>query len=190
LKHDGKLYWSKKIFAKRADKINQYIKEWNSVGFRSPAMHFKPSWIHDLDIEYDCSTFDTDPFEPYASSLNSIYPIQIPGNGKVNSYIELPYTMPQDWTLYIILKEKTINIWKQKLDWIAQNGGMALLITHPDYMDWSKGKIGTCSYPVGYYEELLGYIKSKYHGQYWHALPKNVASFWAKSMKNSKNEAL
>jgi hypothetical protein len=30
--------------------------------------------------------------------------------------------------------EKTISIWKKKLDWIVEKGGMALLITHPDYM--------------------------------------------------------
>ena len=30
-----------------------------------------------------------------------------------------------------------------------------------------------------YYEEFLEYIKSKYEGQYWHALPRDVARFWA-----------
>ena len=78
LNHDGKLYWSRKIFNKRSVKINRYLKEWNSVGFRSPAMHYEPFWLHDLEIEYDASTFDTDPFEPYPSAADSIFPICIP----------------------------------------------------------------------------------------------------------------
>src|SRR6516164_8618023 len=37
-------------------------------------------------------------------------------------YVELPYTLPQDSTLFILLGEKTTNIWQRKLDWIAQHG--------------------------------------------------------------------
>ena len=50
LKHDGKLYKSHQIFQKRAAKINEYLKAWNSVGFRSPGMHRNLEWIHDLEI--------------------------------------------------------------------------------------------------------------------------------------------
>jgi hypothetical protein len=37
-------------------------------------------------------------------------------------------------------------------------------------------------YPMEFYEELLGYVKSKYEGQYWNALPKEMASFWKERM--------
>ena len=33
-----------------------------------------------------------------------------------------------------------------------------------------------------FYEELLDYIKSKYEGQYWHALSKKMAKFWKEKM--------
>src|SRR5213076_1045294 len=56
--------------------------------------------------------------------------IQSSGNG----YVELPYTLPQDSTLFLLLRERTPDIWFQKLDWIAKHGGMALLDVHPDYM--------------------------------------------------------
>jgi hypothetical protein len=46
-------------------------------------------------------------------------------------YVELPYTLPQDFTLFTVMREKDIDIWKKKLDWIVEKGGMALLITHP-----------------------------------------------------------
>ena len=41
--------------------------------------------------------------------------------------------------LFILMKEKNINIWKQKLDWIAEHGVMALMNTHPDYMNFDGG---------------------------------------------------
>ena len=37
--HDGKLYYSKKIFDKRVPYINQAIEKYNAVGFRSPMVH-------------------------------------------------------------------------------------------------------------------------------------------------------
>ena len=45
------------------------------------------------------------------------------------------------------MKEKNIDIWKQKLDWIAENGGMALVNAHPDYMNFDGGKLGIEEYP-------------------------------------------
>ena len=51
-----------------------------------------------------------------------------------SGYVELPYTLPQDSTLFLLLCEKTTDIWRRKLDWIAAHGGMALIDTHPDYM--------------------------------------------------------
>ena len=77
LKHDGKLFRSRKIFSERAIKINQYLKEWNSVGFRAPAVHHKLDWIAELNIEYDLSTFDTDPFEPQPDGVGTIFPFII-----------------------------------------------------------------------------------------------------------------
>ncbi len=57
LLHDGKLYQSREIFSQRAAKINNYLKEWKAVGFRSPSMHHNFEWIGDLEIEYDSSSF-------------------------------------------------------------------------------------------------------------------------------------
>jgi hypothetical protein len=179
LTHDGKLYRSRNIFNKRAVRINHYLKEWESVGFRSGAMHHNLSWIHDLNIEYDSSTFDTDPFEPQPEGVRGIFPFWVPGKSGPNGYVELPYTLPQDFTLFVVMQEQSIDIWKHKFDWIAKNGGMALVITHPDYMNFDGKKQWIEEYPVEYYIELLEYIKcSKFEGQYWHVLPKDVARFW------------
>jgi len=86
----------------------------------------------------------------------------------------LPYTLPQDSTLFLILRETTPEIWMRKLDWIAQHGGMALVDVHPDYMSFN-GSWKTTKYPVALYREFLTYLKTRYAGEYWHALPRDVA---------------
>jgi len=144
-------------------------------------MHHNLGWVHDLDIKYDASTFDTDPFEPQSDGVSTIFPFWVQGSNK-RGYVELPYTLPQDFTLFVLLQEKDIDIWKQKLDWIAEKGGMALLNTHPDYMNFGGKELRAEEYPAEYYEEFLHYIESKYHGRYWHALPRDIAGFWIQNM--------
>ncbi len=186
LKHDGKLFQSRKKFDQQAIRINQYLKEWESVGFVSPSMHRNLDWMHELNIEYDASTFDTDPFEPQPEGMSTIFPFTVHGCNGHRGYVELPYTLPQDFTLFIIMQEKNIEIWKQKLDWIVENGGMALLITHPDYMNYKKDSCTIEEYPAEFYEELLDYVKSKYKGQYWNPLPREIARFWQEKMVDGK----
>jgi peptidoglycan/xylan/chitin deacetylase (PgdA/CDA1 family) len=177
LNHKQNPFRSKKVFQKQIININRYLNEWKSVGFRAPCMYHNLDWIHDMNIEYDASTFDTDPFEPQPDGMRTIFPFWVQKNRTGKGYVELPYTLPQDFTLFVLMKERSIDIWKQKLDWIVENGGMALLITHPDYMNFGSEKLHYDEYPVGYYEEFLNYISSKYEGQYWHVLPKEIAKF-------------
>lgn len=181
LNHDGKLYFSKQTFDERAAKINMYLKNWNAVGFRSPAMHHNLRWICGLDIEYDASTFDTDPFEPQPEGMNTIFPFCVVCNNKKKKYIELPYTLPQDSTLYLYLGEKSIDIWKRKMKWIVKNGGMVMVITHPDYMNFKAWKSGSLEYPADYYRQFLNYILENYKDMYWPVLPNEIATFWKKN---------
>jgi len=102
--------------------------------------------------------------------------------GGAGGYIELPYTLPQDFTLFVLLGEKTPAIWQRKLDWIAEHGGMALFITHPDYMTFPDGSgEKAAEYPVELYRQFLEYVRSRYSGQYWHALPREVAAHLVRS---------
>lgn len=179
LRHDGKLYRSRKIFHETAERINRYLMDWGSVGFRSPSMHHELEWLHDLNIQYDSSTFDTDPFEPQPDGAGTIFPFFVPSLSGGSGYVEMPYTIPQDFTVFMLLKEKNIQIWKAKLDWIAANGGMALLNTHPDYMSFGRKRSFGCSqYPAELYEEFLLDVTKRYAGTYWQALPREMAIFW------------
>jgi len=185
LKHDGRLFTSEKIFRYRAKQINRYLKEWKSSGFSSPSMHHNLEWMHYLNILHGTTTFDTDPFEPQSDGIGTIFPFWVSKGRDKNGYLELPYTLAQDHSLFIIMEQKDIRIWQEKLDWIAEKGGMALLNTHPDYQRYNAGLLKNEEYPSEYYEEFLKYVKTRYKGQYWNALPSEVARFWSENMLNS-----
>lgn len=179
LHHDGRLFQSRAIFRERAAGINAYLREWRSVGFCSPASHHNLEWTHDLDILHDSSTFDTDPFEPQPDGCETIYPFVVVDPERRRGYVELPYTLPQDFTLFVLLRERTNQIWRRKLAWIAARGGMALLITHPDYMGIGRARPGFEEYPVTLYEDFLRHALQEYGSQCWQALPRDVASWVA-----------
>jgi hypothetical protein len=146
-------------------------------------------WMHALDIDHCISTFDTDPFEPQPDSVGTIFPFVVrrkpdapassppglPASQLPSFFVELPYTLPQDSTLFLILQEQTIAIWTKKLDWVAEKGGMVLLNSHPDYMDFEGGSDDGLSYPVSHYIDFLTYLKTRHAGMYYHALPAEIA---------------
>ena len=113
---------------RRAKRINAHLKELDAVGFRSPLTMRNPEWMQALEIEYDLSFFDTDPYEPMPGGTMSIWPFIL------GHFVELPYTLMQDYTLTAVLGETTPRLWLQKVDFIERYHGMALVNTHPDYL--------------------------------------------------------
>jgi glycosyltransferase involved in cell wall biosynthesis len=201
LKHDGHLFASQRGFKRRAERIKGYARKWGASGFRSGFMLRNLDWLHDLDVQYDASTFDTDPFEPQPDGGQTIFPFWVPNpftnndsqfrrDGSANGYVELPYTLPQDFTLFSLLRETTADIWLRKLDWVAQNGGMALVDAHPDYMAFSGAptrKRG--EYPVELYKQLLEHVRLNHRGEYWQPLPREVAAFVIQAQNAASNVA-
>jgi hypothetical protein len=178
LKHDGKLFSSKKVFDQRAPWINAYLKKWGTRGFTTPSMIRNHDWMHELDMDYCVSTFDTDPFEPQSDGAGTIFPYWVKNEASNRRFLELPYTLVQDFTLFVILGEKNTDIWQQKLDWIAFKGGMALLNSHTDYMNFGGGRLEGEEYPVTQYVNFLKWIQDTYKDRYWHVLPSKVLGFW------------
>lgn len=204
LHHDGRLYLTQRDFSENAKWINLYLKAWGAKGFRSGFMLRNLDWLHELNIEYDASTFDTDPFEPQPDGVGTIFPFWIPrpdfgiasGSGLRDSdagaepgYVQLPYTLPQDSTLFVLLREPTPVIWLRKLDWIASHGGMALVNVHSDNLRFPGDPPSPRTFPVAHYVELLEYVKRRYAGAYWQPLPHEVAEF-GKAIRPPKPNAL
>jgi peptidoglycan/xylan/chitin deacetylase (PgdA/CDA1 family) len=208
LHHDGKLFLNEREFHRNADRINRYLRDWGASGFRSGFMLHNLDWIHALNLQYDASTFDTDPFEPQPQGQHTIFPFWVPhpesgkrkaesGNQKADhgpktsdlgprtsplasdrtGYVELPYTLPQDSTLFVLLGERHPDIWFQKLDWIARHGGMALVNVHPDYTRFAHESPSARTFPVELYTRFLGYARQRYGDSFWQPLPQEVARF-------------
>jgi len=169
LKHDGRLFNSSKEFLCCAEKINHYLTEFGAVGFRAPLTIRNPEWMQALNIEYDLSFFDTDPFEPIPGGTMSIWPFF------TGHFVELPYTLVQDYTLTSVLGETTPKIWLEKVDFIEKYHGMALVNSHPDYLSQKAN--------WNVYHEFL--IALKHRKGFWHALPRDVANWWRNRAANS-----
>jgi hypothetical protein len=188
LYHDGKYYDSKSVFLERACKINQYLAKWGCSGYRAPCMQNKLDWFHELNIEYDASTFDTDPFEPKPLGAGTIFPFIVTCRETEDKYVELPYTLAQDFTLFVLMGQRNTDIWKRKLDWLVRRGGMALINTHPDYMRFDGAACGNEEYPVRYYEQFLRHVQATHGGQYWHVLPRDLARFWMRMGQDDQHD--
>jgi hypothetical protein len=163
LRHDGKLFWSQAEFMRRAERINRYLHELEAVGFRAPLTHRHAEWMQALEIEYDLSFFDTDPYEPMPGGTMSLWPFA------VGHFIELPYTLVQDYVLAAVLQQRTPGIWLDKVDLIESYHGMVLLNSHPDYMRDDVALLEI-------YREFLYEVRER--GGFWHALPRDVARWW------------
>lgn len=187
LHHDGKLFSSRRGFSAKAIQINRYLREWGAVGFRAGFMLRNLDWYHELNVRYDASTFDTDPFEPMPDGAGTIFPFWIPcppqrppDHPGRHGYVELPYTLPQDSTLFLLLGETTPAIWRDKLDWIAAHGGMALVNVHPDYLRFPDEPVRPATYPSEHYRALLDHLRHRHAGQYWNPTPAQLAAWVAR----------
>jgi peptidoglycan/xylan/chitin deacetylase (PgdA/CDA1 family) len=162
LHHDGKTFRSASEFLGQAEGINRHLQQFKALGFRAPLTHRNPGWMQALDMDYDLSFFDTDPYEPVAGGTMSLWPFT------VGRFLELPYTLVQDHTLTEVLKETTPRIWLEKVDFIRRYSGMALVITHPDYLrnptSWRM------------YADFLRVMRNR--ADFWHALPRDLAGWW------------
>ena len=142
--------------------MQDFAKRWNAVGFRSPATQRVWEWMPLLGFDYDSSYPDTDPYEPQPGGCCSWLPFFNDG------LVELPITLPQDYTLFTILRHESAQLWLEKTEFLRERGGMALLITHPDYMLERR--------PRNAYRELLDAYRDD--PTVWRALPCEVSSWW------------
>jgi hypothetical protein len=162
LYHDGRDLESLPLLRERLPAIRAYAERWNAVGFRSPATHRRWEWMPLLGFAYDSSYPDTDPFEPDAGGCCSWLPFFN------ENLVELPITLPQDYTLFVILRRQDETAWVEKANFLKGRGGLALLITHPDYL---------LSEPLlDIYSRYLETFRAD--TSVWRALPRDVADWW------------
>jgi hypothetical protein len=165
LNHDGKLYDSHSRFLRRADAINRYGRNYGARGFRGAVLYRKPEWLGALDFSFDMSIPNVAHLDPQRGGCCTVMPYFI-GN-----ILEIPVTTTQDYTLFHLLGERSIDLWKQQLALIFAKNGMASFVIHPDYINEPA--------PRQCYEDLLKYLRqARALEKLWIALPSQIDRWW------------
>jgi hypothetical protein len=165
LSHDGRLFDERGEFERRARLINRYANEYGAKGFRSAVLYRRPEWYDALNFSYDSSIPNTAHLDPQRGGCCTVMPYFI-GN-----MVELPVTMTQDYTLFHLLSEGSIALWKTQIRLILEKNGLINFIVHPDYVIHEEVK--------GLYVNLLIYLREIYATtKIWQALPSEIDSWW------------
>ncbi len=162
LRHDGRDLESLSTFRQRLPEAHDAANRWGALGFRSASLHRKWEWMRLLSFEYDSSYPDTDPFEPQHGGCCTWLPFF---NRDV---LELPLTLTQDHTLFVILRERDETAWVQKARFLRERGGLAMIDTHPDYLIDER--------ILAAYDRFLDRFACDETA--WRALPREVSSWW------------
>ena len=172
LNHDGRLFDNKQEFLRRAKRINQYGREFGASGFRGGVLYRKPEWYNALDFAYDMSFPNVAPLDPQQGGCCTVMPFFI------GDLLELPVTTVQDYTLFHVLNERSIKLWKAQTDALLKKNGLLSFIVHPDYVLRDD--------TLSVYKRLLGHLQGLCEkNSIWCALPLEINAWWRARNKMS-----
>jgi hypothetical protein len=165
LNHDGRLFNDRERFLRRAQRINEYAKQFGAAGFRSGAMYRNVDWFNALEFSYDTSIPNVAHLDPQQGGCCTVLPFFI------DKMVELPVTTTQDYSLFHILKNYSTQLWKQQISGIRERHGMISVTVHPDYIIEKSARY--------VYAQLLEHLcDMRSNGETWIALAGEVASWW------------
>ena len=164
LNHDGQLFADREEFLRRARQINQYARDFGCDGFRSGVMYRRQDWFSAFEFSYDMSVPNAAHLEPQRGGCCTVMPYFI---GRI---LELPLTTVQDYTLFHILNDYSITLWKKQIELIRSRHGLISVITHPDYVNGRRER--------NIYVELLRHLNHLRDDGLWIALPGEVNRWW------------
>lgn len=165
LSHDGSLFRERKEFLRRAARINEYTRKYKTRGFRSGAMYRNQDWYDAFEFSYDMSVPCVGHLEPQRGGCCTVMPYFI-GN-----ILEIPLTAAQDYSLFHILNDYSIRLWKEQFAVIKHKHGLLSFIVHPDYIFERRA--------LRVYEDLLEYLRNLIVNEnVWMALPGDVDWWW------------
>lgn len=165
LNHDGHLYRNRKQFLARAAKINEYAKQYKAAGFRAGILYRNEGWYGAFDFAYDMSVPNVAHLDPQRGGCCTVMPYFI------GDLLELPVTTTQDYSLFHILKDYSIDLWKEQTELIMAKHGMSSFIVHPDYIIDDRERQT--------YQELLTYLaKIRDTRGVWLPTPFEVNRWW------------
>jgi hypothetical protein len=164
LNHDGHLFRERSEFVRRVKKINNYQREFGALGFRAGVLYRNLDWYDDLDFAYDMSVPNVGHLDPQLGGCCTVMPYFI---GKI---LEVPLTTIQDYSLFHILGDYSIDLWKKQITLILEENGLLSFNIHPDYVVSPRAR--------EVYVKLLEYLSLRTTRNVWMTLPREVDRWW------------
>ena len=165
LNHDGNLFRDSEEFLRRAHKINQYGEVYGAAGFRAAVLYRNLGWYDALKFAFDMSVPNVAHLDPQRGGCCTVMPYF------VGETLEIPVTTTQDYTLFHLLNNCSLELWKEQTNLIVARNGLASFIIHPDYVIEEKEQ--------GVYRELLIFLRELGRRQrVWFALPGEINRWW------------
>jgi hypothetical protein len=165
LNHDGHLFSNRPEFIRRAQRINQYKRVYAASGFRAAVLYRNPDWYHALDFSYDMSVPNVAHLDPQRGGCCTVMPYFI------EDILEIPLTTTQDYMLFHLLCDYSLDMWKTQTEAILKKNGLISFLVHPDYVIEQRAR--------DVYWELLRFLRSLgSQEQLWFALPGEVDQWW------------
>jgi len=165
LNHDGHLYKNRADFMTRAARINSYGHQWGAKGFRAGVLYRRQEWFDAFEFSYDMSVPNVAHLDPQRGGCCTVMPFFV---GKL---LELPLTTTQDYSLFHILRDYSLDLWKCQIDLIMEKHGLVSFIVHPDYIIHARERQT--------YEALLAHLENLRHEKgIWITTPGEVNRWW------------
>lgn len=165
LNHDGHLYRDRAEFLRRVEKINEYRRSFEAEGFRAGILYRNQEWFDALEFSYEMSVPNVAHLDPQRGGCCTVMPYFI---GKL---LEIPVTTVQDYTLFNILGDFSIDLWQKQTRLILDRHGLMSFIIHPDYVIDPRNR--------AVFESLLAYLATlvKEEGV-WSTTPGKLNRWW------------
>ncbi|MGA7300488.1 MAG: hypothetical protein WBX10_09280 [Candidatus Sulfotelmatobacter sp.] len=165
LNHDGNLFRKRSEFRRRAERINQYGARHAISGFRSAVLYRNLDWYDALQFSFDMSVPNVAHLDPQKGGCCTVMPYFF-GNT-----LEIPVTTTQDYMLFHLLNDYSLDLWKEQVDLIVARSGLASFIVHPDYVIEEKAR--------NTYRQLLAFLRETgRQKKMWFALPSQIDEWW------------
>ena len=165
LDHDGHVYENHARFVDRAAEINFNANKYGAEGFRAGYLYRKQLWYDALKVSYDMSIPNVAHLDPQRGGCCTVMPYFL------GDVLELPVTTTHDYTLFHILDDDSIDLWKKQIEIILGNYGLISFIVHPEQLIDKRQR---CMY-----EALLAYLSClQDETGIWMTTPGEVNRWW------------
>jgi hypothetical protein len=165
LNHDGHLFRNRKEFLRRAQRINEYGKTYDAKGFRAAVLYRNLDWYDALEFSFDMSVPNVAHLDPQRGGCCTVMPYF------VGDILEIPLTTTQDYVLFHLLNNYSLDLWKEQAELIMQKNGLVSFIVHPDYVIEEKAQ--------GIYRDLLSFLcEQGREKKIWFAVAGEIDEWW------------